>query len=178
MTRPQGVEVILGLDMGEHQVVHRGGDQQRGTAGEHRARHDLIRQSDGQLRDAVGGRRHDRDQLRPFGQRDMAFSRTLGREPVGGDRVIGQCFQGQWRDEAGCLRRHHHADLRAALGQETNDLDRLVPGDPATDPNDHPAALQPPAGHTRVWRRSCWAAIMARISRAVSSTSRLQTTCS
>ena len=170
--------MILGLQVCVHEVVHGGGDQQRSAAGEHRPRHDLIRDPERELGEAVRGRRHDGNQFTPLGQRDMALSRTLGVEPVGGDRVVRQGFESERRHEARCLGRHHHPHLRASVGQEPNDLDRLVPGDPTADPDDDAASLQAPLRHTGVLRRSCSAAIIARISRAVSSTSRLQTTCS
>ena len=133
--------MILGGLLGQHHVVHRRGDHERCAAREHRPRDDLVGESERQLRHGVGGRRNDGDHVGPLGQLDVALSPALGCEPIRGDRVVGEGFERQRRDEPGRLRGHHDADLGPGLGEQPDALDRLVGRDPAADADRDPASL-------------------------------------
>jgi hypothetical protein len=72
----------------------------------------------------------------------VAWKGSAGRvtlELVGEYGGADDSLEGRGADEATGGRRHHHTDAVPGLGREARQLERLVGGNPAADPEEDPA---------------------------------------
>ena len=131
-------EVLLDRRPFPHPGVHGRGEQDRAGAGERGRGDRVVPHSGAQPREEIGGgRRHDEEVGAP-GQLQVAVGGLGGWvEQVHQHRVAGEGLEGERADEAGGVRRHDHADVRAPLHEEADDLAGLVGGDAAAHAEDH-----------------------------------------
>ena len=83
----------------------------------------------------MGGGRRDEDRLDVVGRGDVAdVPVRLEGQDVDVDGVVAEGLEGQRADEGGRGRGHQNADVRALVLEQTEQLDGLVCGDRARDP--------------------------------------------
>ena len=115
----QGGDIALGRGMRPHLWIHRRGDQHRLVRGEQRRRGQIIGEAVRHLRDQIGGRRRDHDQVRLARQPDVAHLGLIGQgEQIAEHPLAGQAGNGERRDRIGRLppsgcNEHEHPDLPA-----------------------------------------------------------------
>ena len=147
-SRPQPLQVGLGLGAGVHLVVHRRRDQHRCGAGEQQRGEDVVGQALRHAGDEMrGGRRHD-DEMGVLRQADVR--ERPSRLPEGGqDRAPGQRLECGGADELGGAAGEDDVHPGSGLGQAAGEQAALIAGDPARHAeNDVPAAphLRPRSG--------------------------------
>ena len=126
-----------------HVAVHGGADDDGRAGGEHGGGEGVVRQPLGYPRDGVGGRGgddHDVGALRDGHVVDTQFRARV--EDVGDDRPVGDAAECERRREPGRGFGHDDVDHRALLGELAGEVDCLVAGDAAGDPQRYRLAIQ------------------------------------
>lgn len=141
-------QIPLDLRMREHAVIHRG-TQYDGCAGREEGRaYQVVGTPLGGPSDEVGRRRRDADGIRIAAEPDVE-RRTFNREEVREGTSAGHTLERERGYELLSRPRENHIDLGSEPGQITRQLDRLVCGDSARNPEHDPSALPGPTRSER-----------------------------
>ena len=112
-----------------------GREHHRAARGEQGVGEQVAGQAVGGLGEHVGGGRRDHHQVGALPDPDVGHL-VHGLPDVGRHRVAGQGRPGRLADEAERLPRRHDADVVTGLGEEAEQLARLVGGDARAHPED------------------------------------------
>ncbi len=137
-----------------HVRVHRRREDERGVYGEGGARQQVVGETGGELRERVGRRWRNGEDLRTRGEREVRdrgvprhvlarirTSRRVALELFDQDRSPGDPLEGGAADELEARGGLHDAHAVARLDREPGELDRLVRGDAAADAEQDPRHL-------------------------------------
>ena len=131
-----------------HPHVHRRRGEHRLVGGEQQGGGEIVGDPRRHLRQQVGGRRADHDQVGLAAELDMAHLDLVLEVPQAGmDRLLGQRRQRHRRDELRAALGQHAAHAAARLADQPDQLARLVGGDAAAD--DEEDALAPHGARLR-----------------------------
>ena len=135
----QGGDVGLGGGVLPHLGVHRGREDDRAAGGEQGVGEQVVGEAVGGPGQQVGGGRGDDDEVGLLAEPHVRHLVDVVPD-LGGDRLAGQRGPGGRADEVqrGCG--GHDADVVAGLGEQAQQLARLVGGDAAARRRGRPAA--------------------------------------
>ena len=86
------------------------------------------------FRDQIGGRRRHDNKVGIAGEPNVAdIEFALWIEQIGIGAFAGQCADGQWRNEMLCGSGQNATDVRAAVLQTADQIERFIGGNAATD---------------------------------------------
>ena len=128
-------DIVPGDRVFQHGRIHGRGDQLFALCGQDDGREHIVRDPVGHFGDDIRRGRGDQDQVRLFGDGNMAHVKL--KVPVEGiDHTFraGQGLKGQGGDKFGGILRHDDVDLGARLVQGAGDVGHFVGGDAAGDP--------------------------------------------
>ena len=130
----QLLDIFPDKHIGEHFIIHRGGDNHRPGMGDKQGGQGVVRQAIGHFGDGVGSRRSDNQQIGIFRRPDMLHgSGSFGIEDIIIYRASRESLESQRRHKTSGIGAHHHLNDSALAHQQTQQLNRLVRGDTATD---------------------------------------------
>ena len=123
--------------MRPHPAVHRRREQHRPRVRRIERAQEIVGHAPGELRQDVGGRRRDEQQVRVPHKRDVLDIPSGGEvELPGKHRLAGQGLECQRSDEFPGMLGHDRRHLRSRAPQAAHDLRGLVGRDPARDAED------------------------------------------
>src|SRR5271169_6053904 len=125
----------------EHAGVHRGRDEQRAPRREGRHGEQVVGEPVRQLREDVGRRGGDEEEVRPSREADVQDVRVRAPE-VRVRRAAREGLERQGRDEPARGRRQDRVHVRARLREEARELGGLVRGDGAADAEEDSLAAE------------------------------------
>ena len=130
-------QILLGGRVVVHVGIHGRSDQDRRPRRDHRGGQRVVGQARRQLGDAVHRGRGDDHDVGTLGQGYMLVGELrAGVKSVGDDLAMGDAAEGQGRHELGGPETHDRVHQRPGLHQLTGQVQGLVAGDAARDPED------------------------------------------
>ena len=132
--RLEARKIALRRGVEPHADIHRGCRENGLVGRQQRGRGEIIGRSARHLRQKIGGRRRDHQEIGVARQFDVAHLGFVGeREQLLIHLVAAEARERQWSDEFLAGARQDATHREAAFAQEADELERLIGRDPAAD---------------------------------------------